>query len=130
MRNLIIFPTCHFSSGDISKVAGRASQEKRLQSLHLNLGQLAIVLFYFLRPVLPDGERRSIGRKTDGSQVPALCFNLLVPPGPEEANSECAAKLRDLARRAWTTLQLCREYPMRSQTKYYGTNNPSFSATC
>jgi hypothetical protein len=36
---------------------------------------------------------------TDGSQVPALCFNLLVPPGPEEANSEYAAKLRDLARR-------------------------------
>jgi hypothetical protein len=35
----------------------------------------------------------------DGSQVPALCFNLLVPPGPEEANAEYAAKLRDLARR-------------------------------
>ena len=35
----------------------------------------------------------------DGSQVPALCFNLLVPPGPEEANAEDAAKLRDLARR-------------------------------
>jgi hypothetical protein len=36
---------------------------------------------------------------TDGSRVPALCFNLLVPPGPEEANSEYAAKLRALARR-------------------------------
>ena len=36
---------------------------------------------------------------SDGSQVPALCFNLLVPPGPEEVNSEYAAKLRDLARR-------------------------------
>ena len=35
----------------------------------------------------------------DGSRVPALCFNLLVPPGPEEANSEYAAKLRDLAGR-------------------------------
>jgi hypothetical protein len=35
----------------------------------------------------------------DGSRVPALCFNLVVPPGPEEANSEYAAKLRDLARR-------------------------------
>jgi hypothetical protein len=35
----------------------------------------------------------------DGSHLPALCFNLLVPPGPEEANSEYAAKLRDLARR-------------------------------
>ena len=35
----------------------------------------------------------------DGSRVPALCFNLVVPPVPEEANSEYAAKLRDLARR-------------------------------
>jgi hypothetical protein len=34
---------------------------------------------------------------TDGSRVPALCFNLVVPPGPEEANSEYAGKLRTLA---------------------------------
>jgi len=40
-----------------------------------------------------------IAELTDGSRVPALCFNLLVPPGPEEANSEYAAKLRELARR-------------------------------
>jgi hypothetical protein len=33
----------------------------------------------------------------DGSRVPALCFNLVVPPGPDEANSEYAAKLRGLA---------------------------------
>ena len=30
---------------------------------------------------------------SDGSHLPALCFNLLVPPDPEEANSEYAAKL-------------------------------------
>jgi hypothetical protein len=36
---------------------------------------------------------------TDGSRVPALCFNLIVPPEPEEANSAYAAKLRDLAGR-------------------------------
>ena len=35
----------------------------------------------------------------DGSLVPALCFNLLEPPRPEEANSEYAAKLRGLAAR-------------------------------
>ena len=35
----------------------------------------------------------------DGSHVPALCFNLVVPPAPEEANAEYAAKLRELARR-------------------------------
>jgi hypothetical protein len=33
----------------------------------------------------------------DGSLLPALCFNLLVPPAPDEANLEYAAKLRDLA---------------------------------
>ena len=36
---------------------------------------------------------------TDGSRLPALCFNLVVPPEPQEANVEYAAKLRDLARR-------------------------------
>jgi Gamma-glutamyl cyclotransferase, AIG2-like len=35
----------------------------------------------------------------DSSPVPALCFNLLEPPRAEEANSEYAAKLRDLADR-------------------------------
>jgi len=35
----------------------------------------------------------------DGSRVPALCFNLVVPPGPEEANREYAEKLRALAHR-------------------------------
>jgi len=33
----------------------------------------------------------------DSSQIPALCFNLVEPPRPEEANSEYAAKLRGLA---------------------------------
>jgi len=35
----------------------------------------------------------------DGARVPALCYNLAVPPTPDEANPEYAAKLRDLARR-------------------------------
>jgi len=35
----------------------------------------------------------------DGAHVPALCFNLPVPPQPGEANEEYARKLRDLARR-------------------------------
>jgi hypothetical protein len=35
---------------------------------------------------------------SDRSCVPALCFNSIVPPGPEEANSEYADKLRALAR--------------------------------
>ena len=35
----------------------------------------------------------------DGTRVAALCYNLVVPPSPDEANPEYAAKLRDLARR-------------------------------
>ena len=34
----------------------------------------------------------------DGSRVAALCFNLVVPPLPQEINPEYAAKLRGLAR--------------------------------
>lgn len=35
----------------------------------------------------------------DGSYLPALCFNLVVPPAPGESNSEYAAKLCALALR-------------------------------
>ena len=35
----------------------------------------------------------------DGARVPALCFNLVTPPSPGEANREYADKLRELARR-------------------------------
>ena len=35
----------------------------------------------------------------DGSRISGLCFNLLEPPRPEEANREYAAKLRELAGR-------------------------------
>jgi hypothetical protein len=38
-------------------------------------------------------------RLSDGSYIPALCFNLIEPPRPAEANSEYATKLRDLATR-------------------------------
>lgn len=36
---------------------------------------------------------------SDGSTVPALCFNLPARPGPEERNPQYAAKLKELARR-------------------------------
>jgi hypothetical protein len=35
----------------------------------------------------------------DGTRIPALCFNLVTPPSPAEANREYADKLRELARR-------------------------------
>lgn len=40
-----------------------------------------------------------VAQLADGSSIPALCFNLVVPPAPEEANSDYAMKLRELARR-------------------------------
>jgi hypothetical protein len=40
-----------------------------------------------------------LAQLADGSYIPALCFNLVVPPAPDEANSDYAGKLRDLARR-------------------------------
>lgn len=39
-----------------------------------------------------------LAQVADGSYIPALCFNLVVPPA-QEANSDYAAKLRELARR-------------------------------
>lgn len=40
-----------------------------------------------------------LAQLADGSCVPALCFNLVAPPAPEEANSDYAMKLRELASR-------------------------------
>jgi hypothetical protein len=40
-----------------------------------------------------------LAQLADGSWLPVLCFNLVVPPAPEEANPDHATKLRDLARR-------------------------------
>ena len=40
-----------------------------------------------------------LAQLADGSDIPALCFNLVVPPAQDEANPEYAAKLRDLALR-------------------------------
>lgn len=45
----------------------------------------------------------------DGTRVPALCYNLVVPPSPGEADPEYGAKLRDLARR----LELPADYVAR-----------------
>jgi hypothetical protein len=35
----------------------------------------------------------------DGTPIPALCYNLMSPPPPGEADPQYAARLRDLARR-------------------------------
>jgi hypothetical protein len=48
----------------------------------------------------------------DGRRIPVLCYNLVDPPNPGEANAEYAAKLRDLARR----LELPADYVERIGT--------------
>lgn len=50
-------------------------------------------------PSAATGSAHHLAELNDGSPIPALCFNLLEPPGAEEANPEYAAKLRDLAGR-------------------------------
>ena len=40
-----------------------------------------------------------IATLSDGSSVPALCFNLIAPPSPEERNPDYARKLRALTQR-------------------------------
>ena len=39
-----------------------------------------------------------LARLSDGALTPALCFNLPLPPGPNEHNPEYATKLRALAK--------------------------------
>ena len=46
---------------------------------------------YRAEPVLAEGH--------DGAKTPALCFNLVTPPSPGEANREYADRLRELAHR-------------------------------
>jgi hypothetical protein len=38
-----------------------------------------------------------VANMVDGGSVPALCFNLVVPPPPDEHNPEYGTKLRELA---------------------------------
>ena len=40
-----------------------------------------------------------LARLEDGTLVPALCFNLPLPPSPDERNADYAARLRRLAER-------------------------------
>jgi hypothetical protein len=40
-----------------------------------------------------------LAKLADGDSVPALCFNLPMPPDPDQSNPEYAAKLQAVARR-------------------------------
>jgi Gamma-glutamyl cyclotransferase, AIG2-like len=65
----------------------------------MELSQADIERLYSEASVSAYRPKAVLAQMADGSFVAALCFNLVVPPAPEEANSEYAKKLRDLARR-------------------------------
>jgi hypothetical protein len=71
----------------------------RTYGIVMELTQVEIEHLYSEASVHAYRPEAVLAELTDGSHVAALCFNLLVPPNPEEANSEYAVKLRDLARR-------------------------------
>ena len=73
--------------------------EARVHGILMELTHAEIEQLYSEPSVRAYRPEAVLAELTDGSRVPALCFNLPVPPGPEEVNSDYATKLRDLARR-------------------------------
>src|SRR6267154_2713575 len=97
------FLVLHFASGNVRPwSAMRARAYGVVMSLtHAEIDQLyseTSVQTYLPEAVLIE--------LRDGSQSPALCFNLVETPRPEERNPEYAAKLRSLAQ----LLGLLQEY--------------------
>ncbi len=75
------------------------SPDARVYGVLMQLAHPEIEQLYSEASVRAYRPEAILAELADGSRLPALCFNLLVPPAPEEANSEYAAKLRDLAHR-------------------------------
>lgn len=71
----------------------------RTHGIVMELTHLEIEQLYSEASVRAYRPEAVLAELADGSTVAALCFNLLVPPGPDEVNSEYAAKLRALAHR-------------------------------
>ena len=71
----------------------------RVYGILMELTQIEIAQLYADPSVRAYRPEAVLARRGEGAAVPALCFNLLEPPRPEERNSEYAIKLRALARR-------------------------------
>jgi hypothetical protein len=71
----------------------------RVYGILMELTQTEIEQLYADPSVRAYRPEAVLARRGDGTAVPALCFNLLEPPRPEERNPEYATKLRALARR-------------------------------
>lgn len=90
-------------SGFALRIGQRAtllpSRDARAHGILMQLTHPEIEQLYSEASVRAYRPEAVLAELNDGSRIPALCFNLLEPPSPQEANSEYAAKLRDLARR-------------------------------
>lgn len=64
-----------------------------------NLTQKEIDLLYAEPSVQDYKPETVIANLEDGKTLPALCFNLIEPPSPNEKNNEYAKKLKELAKR-------------------------------
>jgi hypothetical protein len=63
----------------------------------MSLSHEAIDSLYSERSVRTYRPEAVLARFSDGALAPALCFNLPLPPGPDEHNPEYASELRALA---------------------------------
>jgi hypothetical protein len=82
------------------------SPGKRAFGILMDLMQDDIANLYSEASVRAYRPEAVLAHVADGSAIPALCFNLVEPPGAGEANGEYAAKLRALAEK----LRLPSEY--------------------
>lgn len=73
--------------------------EARVHGIVMELSQEEIERVYAEPGVREYRPEAVIAEQEDGAQIPALCFNLPVPPGVDEGNQEYARRLRDVAQR-------------------------------
>ncbi|MCI0348947.1 MAG: gamma-glutamylcyclotransferase [Acidobacteriales bacterium] len=78
----------------------------RVFGILMELSQAEVEQLYSEASVSAYRPEAVLAELPDGSKVPALCFNLVNEPLPEEANAEYASKLRQLAER----LRLPKDY--------------------
>jgi hypothetical protein len=72
-------------------------QNGRVYGVIATLTHKEIVQLY-AEPSVQDYQPEAVvANMADGESIPALCFNLVVPPPPDEHNPEYGRKLRELA---------------------------------
>jgi hypothetical protein len=81
------------------------SEESFAYGIIMELSHAEIEQLYSEASVSAYRPEAVLARLPDGTNIPAMCFNLVVPPAQEEVNPEYAAKLRELARKLELPLQ-------------------------